>query len=150
MLPYGNWHSCSAFLPMSVILSSHGKSRANLFGHLHSQLQVCRLLGSYPSLNIALQTVNETEESFRIINITTLREPFTKPDTRYGLALLTAQQPLSIFSYHQAGPLNQSRYPSGAQTWIQTCHPFCCENQEATGASRQPAGHPASFGVEPY
>ena len=79
ILPNGNQRSYSAFLPTSVILSSRGKSRANLFGHLHSQLQVCRLLGMYPSLNIPLQTVDETEESFPIINVTTLREPLTKP-----------------------------------------------------------------------
>ena len=32
----------------------------------------------YPGLNIPLQPINETEESFRIINVSTLCEPFTK------------------------------------------------------------------------
>ena len=32
----------------------------------------------YPGLNIPLQPINETEESFRIINVTMLREPLTK------------------------------------------------------------------------
>ena len=78
MLPKGNWHSNSSFQPTLVILAGSGKSRANLFGHLHCQLQVCRLLGTYPSLNIPLQAVDEMEERFRIMEIATLRESLTE------------------------------------------------------------------------
>ena len=78
MLPSGNRHRYSAFLPPSIILSSCGKSRANLFSHLHSQLQLYRLLGTYASLNIPLQPINETQESFHIIAVTTLPESLTK------------------------------------------------------------------------
>ena len=78
LLPNGNWHCNSPFCPMLVTLASSSKSGANLFGHLHGRLQVCRFLGTYPGLNIPLQTFNEMEESFRIINVTTLREPLTK------------------------------------------------------------------------
>ena len=63
---------------MLVTLASSSKSGANLFGHLHGRLQVCRFLGTYPGLNIHLQPIDEMEESFRIIDVTTLREPFTK------------------------------------------------------------------------
>ena len=84
MLPNGNWHSNSVFHPTSVILSSSGKSRSNLFGHFHSQLQVCRPLAMYPSLSIPLQAVDEMEESFCIIDITILREPLTKAHNIVG------------------------------------------------------------------
>ena len=78
LLPNGNWHSNSPFCPMLITLSSSGKSRSNLFDHLHGRQQVCRLLGTYPGLSIPLQTPNEMEESFYIIYITTLRESLTK------------------------------------------------------------------------
>ena len=77
MLPNGNWHSNSPFCPTLVTLSSSGKSRPNLFVYLHSQLQVCRLWVRIQAL-ILPQTIDEMEESFRIIDITTLREPLTK------------------------------------------------------------------------
>ena len=38
----------------------------------------------YPGLSIPLQPVNETEESFHIIKVTTLREPFTKSHNIVG------------------------------------------------------------------
>ena len=78
LLPHGNRHDNSPFCPTLVTLSSSGKSRSNLFGHLHGKLQVCRLLGTYPGLNIPLQPIYEMEEGFCIINVTTLREPLTK------------------------------------------------------------------------
>ena len=66
------------FRPTLVTLASSSKSGANLFGHLHGRLQVCRFRGIYLGLNIPLQPVNEAEESFHIIDITTLRESITK------------------------------------------------------------------------
>ena len=63
---------------MLVTLASSSKSGANLFGHVHGRLQVCRFLGTYPGLNIPLQPVDEMEESFCIIDVTALREHLTK------------------------------------------------------------------------
>lgn len=84
LLPNGNRPGNSPFCPTLIILPSSGKSKSNLFGHLHGQLQVYRLLGTYPGLHIPLQTINEMEESFRIINVTTLHEPLAKVHNMVG------------------------------------------------------------------
>ena len=67
LLTNGNRHSNSLLQTTLVILASSGKNRTNLLGHLHGQLQICRLLGTYTSLNIPLQAINKTEERFCII-----------------------------------------------------------------------------------
>ena len=68
----------ACFDPRLFILAGSGKSRTDLLGHLHGRLQICRLLGKYPSLNIPLQAIDETEEGFHIINITILHVSLTE------------------------------------------------------------------------